>query len=1011
MAGRSRSPRERQQLAAWDPYLPPEESLLEREASWDPYFPGGPAEAVFRPPPERVRRPSVHTPWATRSPRKRRSDAGKHRATAPQPQLGRSSTARAPRAIAARAPRGRSSAAAPASAPQASGPLRDPRQTVERLGDAAARVAAGRTVSVLQKLMQCSLLCPEAASVAPPPSQQLAAGVSARLRGEDVFVLAVYTKWRVPRADVVPLRREGDGWVARLRDAQTVEASSLTEVDTRFTPRPDETGKGASVHFQRSAPLGARGATPSPGFAPARGLANQWAARVAVPRDPAETRHLCGRVAEIQPQALRDHEAATAALGDPHGAQPRADRVRQVRYVLDVPLPVPFDARPWRCIQRDCRQTFPVKDTDVCRAFPGILIHQTPREAPIYMTAAFLAFVIQNFYEEMNTRAVRRRVVSLYAANALSLQLGSGALAAVTAVPPPAALRSMLKVALGNFLDEAVARAQRLQCLYNGQVIRGDGNFKLAKRVCRPVWGTRFRLRPFTVVLGWTGTDGSLLKPVTLKRGETLNAVVEDLAPLLDDIKAARLAADLPPEALVSAARAIERSARAIVTPRSVYDRCAIGFAIGASVSAIGNSSRAPRSDHAIGARSWVCAWRFLAIGPRSVRDTGSRDRCPDPNPRSDAETWPEACAPVFHATDNFRSQRGRLQALYRQKWPEFHTRVLARTPLGDATGSTDVDACPTRITGDPRHDIIALRKLVPPSCNDWHDFIADHTDALNRLSAPPPPASTPGDLPPALTQEARRLLRFGVEQPAAAFRQEILQRPRAAGELRKFFGFARVLQAPVWKDEFKALPPRGTLERLARRLGARLHPEKGFHNFDTQSSFKTEVRRIKKWYTLGRKLTRARRGMIRSETAPARVQGVRSVMNAKVKAHYRRLLLDTRLEGLFAWRDAAVAIREAGVAVQSGTVSIERVWSSLLDMFPDQARNISPEWFALCSKVAFLRFNYRHFHAGQCPGWCHDDPLLAERVDHLAAQLRLMADQGLERADGAMAGLWEPFS
>ena len=316
--------------------------------------------------------------------------------------------------------------------------------------------------------MGCSLLCPEAVGVAAPPSQKLAAGACARLHGEDVFVLAVYTRWRVPRADVVPLRRDGDGWVARLRDARTVGARSLTEVHTSFTPRPDETGRGASVHFQRRAPLEAQGATSSIAFAPARGLANEWAARVAVPRDPAETTQLCGRVAEIQPQALRDHAAASAALGNPHGAQPRTDRVLQVRYVLDVPLPLPFDARPWRCSRQVCGRTFPVQDADVRRAFPGILVHKPPEQATIYMTAAFLTFVVQSFYDELNVRDVRRRILSLYAANALSLQLGSGAAAAVTAVPPRHALRSMLKVALGNFLDKAVARVQRLQCLYNG---------------------------------------------------------------------------------------------------------------------------------------------------------------------------------------------------------------------------------------------------------------------------------------------------------------------------------------------------------------------------------------------------------------------------------------------------------------------------------------------------------------------------------------------------------------
>ncbi|CAK0826987.1 unnamed protein product [Prorocentrum cordatum] len=324
----------------------------------------------------------------------------------------------------------------------ASGPLRDPRQTAARLGDAAARVAAGRAATVLQELMECSLRCPKAASVTAPPSHKLAAGVSARLCGADGFVLSVCTRWRVPRADVVPLHRDGDG---------------------RMAPNPE--------------PI----------------------------------------------EQCRSEMSST-----------------------------------------ECERNFPVEDADVRRVFPGILINHPPRSAPpIYMTAAFLTFAVQNFYEELNTRAVSHGVLSLYAANALSLQLGSGAVPAVTAVPPAGALRAMLQVVLGNFLDKAV--------------IRGDGNFKLAKRVCHRVRGSRFHLRPFTIVSAWTGTDGSLLMPVTLKRGETVSAIVEDLSPLLDSIKAARLAADLPPKAR----------------------------------------------------------------------------------------------APVFHATDYFRSHRVRFRALCRQKWPE----------------------------------------------------------------------------------------------------------------------------------------------------------------------------------------------------------------------------------------------------------------------------------------------------------------------------------------------------
>ena len=69
---------------------------------------------------------------------------------------------------------------------------------------------------------------------------------------------------------------------------------------------------------------------------------------------------------------------------------------------------------------------------------------------------------------------------------------------------------------------------------------------------------------------------------------------------------------------------------------------------------------------------------------------------------------------------------------------------------------------------------------------------------------------------------------------------------------------------------------------------------------------------------------------------------------------------------------------------MQSGTVSVERMWSSLLDMFPTSARCITEEWFEFCSNLAFLRFNYRHYNQSSLPPWCRGDSLLAERIDLL---------------------------
>ena len=431
----------------------------------------------------------------------------------------------------------------------------------------------------------------------------------------------------------------------------------------------------------------------------------------------------------------------------------------------------------------------------------------------------------------------------------------------------------------------------------------GDGNFKLAKRVAVHRPGSRFLDRPFTVVLGWTGTDGSLLKPVAVQTGETVDAITADLEPLLDKIKAARLAA---------------------------------GF-----------------------------------------------------------EPW--ACAPVFHATDNYRAHCPRLTTLYNDKSPEVRTHVQASTPLGNSAGAAAADTCPTRITGDPRHDVIALRRLVPPACNDWRDFIADHTDVLNRLSAPirePRARGTDGSPPPALAPDAVALLQTGVEQSADAFRARADADPVARSQVRALLQHPAVLRAGVWQQAFHALPPRGTLERLASRLRCSLHPAHGFFNDADMAAFKQEVRRIWSWYKPGRRSTRARRGILRTAEASSQVCGLRSVCNGKVKLHYARLLKPKRLEGLFAWREIAVALRGVGIPVQSGTVSVERLWSSLMDMFPAGARTVTPAWFKMCSAIAFLRYNYRHVHADRLPTWSHGDAILAERLQDLAMIMpRLASD------------------
>ena len=220
------------------------------------------------------------------------------------------------------------------------------------------------------------------------------------------------------------------------------------------------------------------------------------------------------------------------------------------------------------------------------------------------------------------------------------------------------------------------------------------------------------------------------------------------------------------------------------------------------------------------------------------------------------------------------------------------------------------------------------------------------------------------------------------------------------------------MLESPSWKTISRATPPRATLARIARRVGAKLHPSNGQWNYSTMKDFRTEGRRIRKWYRKGRKTTRRRFGIRRTTKQSPRVRGLRSVWNSKVRKHYKILFGSDksggdslRLQGLWRWRSVALGLRRAGIPVQSGTVPVERLWSSLVSMFPKSARVISLSWFTLLSNVAFMRFNFRHFHRALTANWTEGDSLLSERMENLAAATRAMQED-----DESLSELFDPF-
>ena len=68
-----------------------------------------------------------------------------------------------------------------------------------------------------------------------------------------------------------------------------------------------------------------------------------------------------------------------------------------------------------------------------------------------------------------------------------------------------------------------------------------------------------------------------------------------------------------------------------------------------------------------------------------------------------------------------------------------------------------------------------------------------------------------------------------------------------------------------------------------------------------------------------------------------------------------------------------------------------------MADFFPKAARVMSEEWFMLLSKLAYLRYNFRHFRAARLPPWADEDAVFTERVEHITELLHQLNEEGQE--------------
>jgi len=113
----------------------------------------------------------------------------------------------------------------------------------------AQRLAAGRNTRNLVEVMGANLFGVRRLAAGAPLAP--ARGLFATMDGADVYILAAFSRYRVPRADVIPLRPgvQPATYVARLRDVLTVEQRQLDNVGVHYTIVASSARNAASLTF------------------------------------------------------------------------------------------------------------------------------------------------------------------------------------------------------------------------------------------------------------------------------------------------------------------------------------------------------------------------------------------------------------------------------------------------------------------------------------------------------------------------------------------------------------------------------------------------------------------------------------------------------------------------------------------------------------------------------------------------------------------------------------------
>ena len=150
----------------------------------------------------------------------------------------------------------------------------------------------------------------------------------------------------------------------------------------------------------------------------------------------------------------------------------------------------------------------------------------------------WLWHLLQIVNEELCFRAARRRLADILIANA-AFAAPQRILALLTALPAPQQLARTARLAFVDIVRQRIECQEQWQAVYAGSGMRVDGGYKVAKRLSSSSLGQR--TRPYTALLAFCSTDGSLLAPVRPIRREIWEDIAVVLRPLARKIIAARM--------------------------------------------------------------------------------------------------------------------------------------------------------------------------------------------------------------------------------------------------------------------------------------------------------------------------------------------------------------------------------------------------------------------------------------------------------------------------------------